>query len=140
MLSLIPYYSRTSLQACFVTAASAGSASESLLAALLQHLDLSGVWKLKGCEGACSFWATCTAPAGWLSLHSLNLSSCGLSALPSAVGQLSSLKILRLNQNKLTSLPAELGDLLELEVLSVNNNQLLTLPGEAIAEWAVAAQ
>eukprot|EP00878_Enallax_costatus_P012029 GHUV01012560.1.p1 GENE.GHUV01012560.1~~GHUV01012560.1.p1 ORF type:complete len:820 (+),score=326.73 GHUV01012560.1:341-2800(+) len=114
----------------FTRTSGSGSASEPLLSALLKHVDLSGVWKLKGCEGISSFWATCTAPTSWLSVHSLNLSSCGLSALPSAVGQLGSLRVLRLNQNKLTSLPVELGDLVELEVLSVNNNQLSTLPAE----------
>lgn len=70
-------------------------------------------------------------------MHSLNLSNCGLSALPGAVGQLGGLRVLRLNHNKLTSLPPELGQLLELQVLSVNNNQLTTLPGKAMIVLAL---
>lgn len=124
MLAHSPPYS------CLPSAGS-GSATESLLTGLLQHMDLSTVWKLRATEGFPQhFWASCTDAAQWTSLFNLNLSSCGLVTLPSAVGQLASLHVLRLNHNKLTSLPQELGQLGELEVLSVNHNQLTTLPGE----------
>ena len=108
-----------------------GSAPEALMTALLQHMDLSTVWKLRASEGLPQhFWACCVDTQQWHSLFNLNLSSCGLVSLPAAIGQLASLHVLRLNNNKLTSLPQELGQLSELEVLSVNNNQLTTLPGE----------
>lgn len=98
--------------------------------ALLQHMDLSTVWKLRASEGFPQhFWASCADTQQWRCLFNLNLSSCGLVSLPAAIGQLASLHVLRLNNNKLTSLPQELGQLSELEVLSVNNNQLTTLPG-----------
>lgn len=107
-----------------------GTASDSLVTALLQHVDLSGVWKLRCCEGVNTPWATCSNPNSWSSLQDLNLSSCGLTALPAVVGQLGSVRMLRLNHNKLTSLPPEIGHLVDLEVLMVNHNQLSTLPGE----------
>lgn len=116
---------------CCLQPAGSGSATESLLTGLLQHMDLSTVWKLRATEGFPQhFWASCTDAALWASLFNLNMSSCGLVSLPSAVGQLASLHVLRLNHNKLTTLPQELGQLGELEVLSVNHNQLTTLPGE----------
>lgn len=108
------------------------------MTALLQHMDLSSVWKLRASEGfPPHFWAGCTDAQQWRSLFNLNLSSCGLVALPSAIGQLVSLHVLRLNHNKLTSLPQELGHLSELEVLSINHNQLTTLPGQQQSSSAV---
>jgi Leucine-rich repeat (LRR) protein len=93
-------------------------------------MDLSTVWKLRVSEGLPQhLWASCTDAQQWTALFNLNLSSCGLVSLPSAIGQLAALHVLRLNHNKLTSLPQELGQLSELEVLSVNHNQLTTLPG-----------
>lgn len=101
------------------------------MSGLLQHMDLSTVWKLRASEGfPPHFWASCAEARQWRSLFNLNMSSCGLVSLPAAIGQLASLHVLRLNHNKLTSLPQELGQLSELEVLSVNHNQLTTLPGE----------
>lgn len=123
----------------FTHTSGSGSPSESLLTALLQHVDLSGVWKLRSCEGLGHFWATCVeAPTQWASVKNLNLSSCGLVALPASIGQLGSLRVLRLNHNKLTSLPPEIGQLTELEVLSVNHNTLSTLPGGAGQAWLAA--
>lgn len=114
----------------FTRTAGSGCAPESLMTTLLQHMDLSTVWKLRVSEGfPAHFWASCTEAHQWHSLFNLNLSSSGLTSLPSAIGQLASLHVLRLNNNKLTSLPQELGHLSELEVLSVNHNQLTTLPG-----------
>lgn len=116
----------------FTRTAGSGTASESLIRGLFAHMDVSTAWKLRGCEGLPShFWASCTDALLWRCLFNLNLSACGLAALPGAVGQLASLHVLRINYNKLTSLPPELGLLSELEVLSVNHNQLTTLPGEA---------
>jgi hypothetical protein len=114
----------------FTRAAGSGSVPESLVRGLLQHMDLSHVWKVRGCEGLPPhFWASCVEASRWRSLFNLNLSSCGLTALPAAVGQLAPLHVLRLNHNKLTSLPPELGLLSELEVLWCNHNGLTTLPG-----------
>ncbi|KAF6264631.1 hypothetical protein COO60DRAFT_1457519 [Scenedesmus sp. NREL 46B-D3] len=115
----------------FTRASGSGNASETLVTSLLAHTDLSGIWKLRGCEGLGHFWTTCVqAPGEWRCLRSLNLSSCGLVVLPADVGQLGGLRVLRLNHNKLSSLPPELGMLTELEILSANHNQLATLPAE----------
>lgn len=120
----------TDLFAFHYPCAGSGSAPESLITGLLQHMDLSTVWKLRVSEGFPQhLWASCTDTQQWTALFNLNLSSCGLVSLPSAIGQLAALHVLRLNHNKLTSLPQELGQLSELEVLSVNHNQLTTLPG-----------
>lgn len=114
----------------FSRTSGSGSASESLMTTLLQHMDLSTVWKLRVSEGfPPHFWASCCEVHQWMSLFNLNLSSSGLVSLPGVIGELVSLHVLRLNHNKLTSLPQELGYLVNLEVLSVNHNQLTTLPG-----------
>jgi hypothetical protein len=123
----------------FTRTAGSGSAPESLIRGLLQHMDLDHTWKLRGCEGLPShFWAACADATAWGCLFNLNLSSCGLAALPAAVGQLASLHVVRLNHNKLTSLPPELGQLTELEVLSVNHNQVGTEWQQADA-WSSAS-
>jgi hypothetical protein len=114
----------------FHRSSSTGTASSSILTALLQQLDLSGVWKVNGCEGAADFWHAAAPLAAWHSLRNLNLSSCGLATLSPAVGDLSLLKILRLTSNKLTTLPPEVGRLRQLEVLAADHNQLTSLPGE----------
>jgi len=80
--------------------AGTGSAGEALVAALLKHMDLAGVVRLQSCEGLGNFFVTCAEPGQWRGLTSLNLSSCGLAAVPSAVGQLTTLKVLRLNHNR----------------------------------------
>jgi hypothetical protein len=96
----------------FTRTSGSGSASETLVTALLANTDLSGVWKLRGCEGLAHFWTTCVqSPGVWCCLRSLNLSSCGMAVLPAAVGQLAGLRVLRLNHNKLSSLPPEVRSL-----------------------------
>eukprot|EP00775_Hariotina_reticulata_P011345 gene11345-11494_t len=114
----------------FTRTSGTGNAGEALVAALLKHMDLAGVRRVQSCEGLGSFYVTCAEPRQWCGLTSLNLSSCGLAAVPSAVGLLSTIKVLRLNHNRLTSLPPDIGQLHDLEVLSANHNQLATLPGE----------
>jgi Leucine-rich repeat (LRR) protein len=107
---------------------------------LLSHCDLRTVWKVKGAEGFGNIWsaAAATTPGSgagasamhdWSQLRNLNLSHCGLSALPPAVGAVSALRILRVSYNKLSALPAELQALSELEVLAADHNQLTSIPG-----------
>lgn len=74
-----------------------GGPEAQLLPALLQHIDLGGVLRLKGCEGATALFVA--QPRAWACLHSLNLSGCGLAALPPEVGQLTRLRLLRINHN-----------------------------------------
>jgi Leucine-rich repeat (LRR) protein len=109
---------------------------------LLSHCDLRTVWKVKGAEGFGNIWSTAAvtgsgAGAGamhdWSQLRNLNLSHCGLSALPPAVGAVSALRILRVSYNKLSALPAELQALSELEVLAADHNQLTSIPGRGVA-------
>jgi hypothetical protein len=114
----------------FKRSSSSGVASESLLAALLAHVDVATAWKVKGDDGFGNFWSSCVEVAQWASLRNINLSSCGLSALPPAVGGITSLKILRVSHNKLAVLPPELRALTGLEVLSADHNQLAALPPE----------
>jgi hypothetical protein len=121
----------------FHRSSSTGTASNTLLTALLQQLDLSGIWKLSGCEGVADFWHAAAPVHAWHSLRNLNLSSCGLTALSPAVGDLALLKILRLTSNKLTSLPPEVGRLRQLEVLAADHNQLTSLPGEWMQQEAM---
>ena len=74
--------------------------SPSLMAALLKHCELKGVWKVKGAEGFGNWWATCTEVSQWESMRNLNLSYCSLPSIPSTVGELKALRILRLSHNK----------------------------------------
>eukprot|EP00198_Chlamydomonas_reinhardtii_P013397 XP_001702734.1 predicted protein [Chlamydomonas reinhardtii] len=113
-----------------VRVTNSGNVSEPLLAALFKHCDLSGVWKLRGAEGFGNFWCSCCEVGSWAALANMNLSSCGLTALPAAVGALGSLRILRLSHNRLASLPPELSGLSSLEVLAADHNLLTALPAE----------
>ncbi len=119
----------------FYRVAGSGTASDSAMQMLLSHCDLSTVWKVKGAEGFGNFWATATTAAAaakdqWSQLRNLNLSHCGLSALPPAVGAVRTLRLLRLSYNKLSSLPAELQALTGLEVLAADHNLLASIPPE----------
>jgi internalin A len=60
----------------------------------------------------------------------LDLRSCGLSELPSEIGQLTQLQSLTLGLNSLTTLPEEIGELTHLRLLDLGGNQLTTLPPE----------
>jgi internalin A len=61
---------------------------------------------------------------------SLDLSSLGLTKLPSEIGQLTALTWLDLNGNRLTTLPREIGQLMSLTQLDLRTNQFTTLPPE----------
>ncbi|KXZ56156.1 hypothetical protein GPECTOR_1g133 [Gonium pectorale] len=113
-----------------VRTSSTGNVPEAVLTALLKHCDLSGVWKLRGAEGFGNFWCSCCEVRSWRSLANLNLSSCGLTSLPAAVGALTPLRILRLSHNRLAALPPELSALSALEVLAADHNQLTAIPAE----------
>lgn len=63
-------------------------------------------------------------------VESLNLSSSGLTLLPSEIGRFTSLKVLALSSTLLTSLPPEIGQLDSLEQLYLKNTLLTTLPPE----------
>jgi hypothetical protein len=96
---------------------------------LLSHCDLKTVWKVKGGEGFGNIWSAAVAAPGasamhdWSQLRNLNLSHCGLSTLPPAVGAVSALRILRVSYNKLSALPSELQALSELEVSASGGSQ-----------------
>ncbi|KAG2446236.1 hypothetical protein HXX76_000828 [Chlamydomonas incerta] len=113
-----------------VRVTTSGNVSEPLLAALFKHCDLSGVWKLRGAEGFGNFWCSCCEVSSWGALANMNMSSCGLTSLPAAIGALASLRILRLSHNRLAALPPELSGLSHLEVLAADHNQLTALPAE----------
>ena len=88
-------------------------------------------------QGFGNFWSTPITPdAGraWTQLRNLNLSHCGLSTLPSTIGDISALHILRLSYNKLASLPSELSALGSLEVLAADHNLLVSIPGGHLNE------
>lgn len=61
-------------------------------------------------------------------LSVLSLNQNNLTAVPSALGALTSLKQLHLANNKLVCIPTEIGLLRELEVLKAQNNRLKTIP------------
>ena len=77
----------------------------------------------------CVLAHSCCEVASWRSMRNMNLSHCGLSTLPPAIGQLVTLRILRLSHNRLAALPPDLSKLLHLEVLAADHNQLATVPG-----------
>ncbi|XP_022732094.1 LRR repeats and ubiquitin-like domain-containing protein At2g30105 isoform X2 [Durio zibethinus] len=58
----------------------------------------------------------------------LSINQNHLTALPSALGFLTSLRQLHVANNKLTTLPNEIGILAQLEVLKANNNRITTIP------------
>ncbi|MEM7537630.1 MAG: leucine-rich repeat domain-containing protein [Chloroflexota bacterium] len=58
----------------------------------------------------------------------LDLSELGLTALPDAIGRLSSLQGLYLDDNQLSELPDAIGQLSSLQSLDLNDNQLNELP------------
>ncbi|WP_052435842.1 leucine-rich repeat domain-containing protein [Neochlamydia sp. EPS4] len=60
----------------------------------------------------------------------LEITTIGLTFLPSEIQHLSKLKHLNLENNKLTFLPKEIGQLTQLQKLTLNNNQLTSLPAE----------
>jgi Leucine-rich repeat (LRR) protein len=124
----------------FYRVTGSGNVSDAAMQMLLMsQCDLRTVWKVKGAEGFGNIWSAAVATPGsgagasamhdWSQLRNLNLSHCGLSALPPAVGAVSALRILRVSYNKLSAMPAELQELSELEVLAADHNQLMSIPG-----------
>lgn len=85
---------------------------------------------MPGTEGFGNWWCTAATARGWSNLRNMNMSHCGLTVLPPAVGELSALRILRLSHNKLPALPPEVQALTSLEVLAVDHNLLTAIPGE----------
>ncbi len=105
-----------------------GTMSPVDLAAVLGACELEGALRLRCAEGmAAVLQEDLVDRMG--RLRQLNLSHCGLTSLPGAVGALSSLRALLLSHNKLTTLPMQLGTLKHLQILAVDNNLLTTIPG-----------
>ncbi|WFD30025.1 orotidine-5'-phosphate decarboxylase [Malassezia sp. CBS 17886] len=90
------------------------------LAERLTWLNLSG--NALGAPDACEGLAVLHA------LHVLNLSHCGLPALPSSLSPLRSLKALVLSHNAITALPSVFPYLPELNTLVLSWNTLTALP------------
>lgn len=111
-----------------VKLSSTGSVDASLLSEMLQHCDLEGLTRLRFSEGMLRLWDS-ELLERLEALRSLNLSSCGLFALPSDIGCLTNLRELRLNDNKLPQLPKELSRLVFLKRLVADNNMLTAIPG-----------
>ncbi|KAK9839624.1 hypothetical protein WJX81_001442 [Elliptochloris bilobata] len=109
--------------------AGSGSAPPALLEALLHEVELGGVTRLRCGEGAAPPWEP-RLLGRLLGLRSLNLSACGLVALPPGLGQLTNLRELRVAGNRLAALPRELGALAKLHRLVADNNLLTALPLE----------
>jgi hypothetical protein len=66
-------------------------------------------------------------------LRFLEISSCGLRALPAEIARLTRLESLKLGFNALEALPPEIGTLPNLETLIVYRNELRTVPAELAA-------
>jgi hypothetical protein len=109
-----------------------GALSPSLADHLWGRLELESVTRLRCNEGATRLWETDVLNRLAASLRVLNLSYCGLAALPPAVSMLRSLQELRVVGNSLKMLPKELGLLTNLRVLAADSNELAILPGELV--------
>ena len=114
-----------------VKLSSTGSVDAVLLSDMLQYCDLEGLTRLRFSEGMLRLWEDPLIDRLTV-LRSLNLSSCGLFALPSDIGRLTSLRELRLSDNRLIQLPKDVGRLLYLRRLVADNNMLTAIPGEQI--------
>lgn len=105
-----------------------GTVAPADMAAVLGACDLESVLRLRCAEGMTAvLHEDLVERMG--RLRQLNMSGCGLTALPGAVGSLSSLRALLLSHNRLTTLPMQLGTLKHLQILAVDNNLLTTIPG-----------
>lgn len=60
----------------------------------------------------------------------LGFNRCGLTELPSSIGNFENLKELYLTENRLNSLPESIGDLKSLEKLNLSDNHLVNLPSK----------
>ena len=108
---------------------STGSVDSTLMSELLQACDLEGLTRLRFAEGMLHLWEA-ELLERLVALRSLNLTNCGLLALPSDVGTLTTLRELRISNNRLVHLPKELGQLVHLRRLVADNNLLTAIPGE----------
>ncbi|KAL0020138.1 hypothetical protein WJX77_006173 [Trebouxia sp. C0004] len=112
-----------------VKLSSTGVVDATLLSDMLQFCDLEGLTRLRFSEGMLRLWEDDLINR-LTALRSLNLSSCGLFALPSDIGRLAALRELRLSDNRLIALPKEVGQLMHLRRLVADNNMLTAIPVE----------
>lgn len=115
-----------------VKLSSTGVVDATLLSDMLQYCDLEGLTRLRFSEGMLRLWEDDLINR-LTALRSLNLSSCGLFALPSDIGRLGALRELRLSDNRLIALPKEVGQLMHLRRLVADNNMLTAIPGNLSA-------
>ena len=118
-----------------VKLSSTGSVDATLLNDMLQHCDLEGLTRLRFSEGMLRLWDDDLLDR-LQALRSLNLSGCGLFALPSDISRLTNLRELRLSDNRLAHLPKELGRLVFLKRLVADNNLMTAIPGSPSAALA----
>ena len=105
-----------------------GTVAPADMAAVLGACDLESLLRLRCAEGMTAVLQEDIVERMGR-LRQLNMCGCGLTALPGAVGSLSSLRALLLSHNRLTTLPMQLGTLKHLQILAVDNNLLTTIPG-----------
>lgn len=110
-----------------------GSVSASLLSDMLHYCDLEGLTRLRFSEGMLQLWDD-SLLSRLAALRSLNLSNCGLSAIPSDVGQLTSLRELRMSDNTITQLPKDISKLVHLKRLVADHNLLSAIPGRGFEQ------
>ncbi len=118
---------------------STGNVDAVLLSDMLQYCDLEGLTRLRFSEGMLCLWEDDLINR-LTTLRSLNLSSCGLFALPSDIGRLTTLRELKLSDNRLIQLPKELGCLVHLRRLVADNNMLTAIPGKLAPLHCIALQ
>lgn len=110
---------------------STGVVEAALLSDMLQYCDLESLTRLRFSEGMLRLWEDDLIHR-LTALRSLNVSNCGLFALPSDIGRLTTLRELRLSDNRLVALPKELGRLMHLRRLVADNNMLTAIPGNML--------
>jgi hypothetical protein len=108
--------------------AGSGALSTTLGLSLWSRLEVGTVTRLRCNHSAAHLWDE-RVLSRFSTLRVLNLSGCGLVALPGVIAALSELQELRLVGNRLKLLPPELGQLRALRVLAADSNELTILPG-----------
>ncbi|EIE23713.1 hypothetical protein COCSUDRAFT_41874 [Coccomyxa subellipsoidea C-169] len=106
-----------------------GAVAPEFVSELLGACELEGVAKLRCAEGMLPAWQP-ELFSRLDGLRVLNLSSCGLSALPPGIGALTNLRELRVSGNKLAGLTSEIGSLRKLHRLVADSNLLTSIPVE----------
>lgn len=112
-----------------IRVSTSGSVSAALLSDMLHNCDLEGLTRLRFSEGMLQLWED-SLLSRLEALRSLNLSSCGLSAIPSDIGRLTSLRELRMSENIIAQLPKDISKLVHLKRLVADHNQLMAIPGK----------